>query len=169
MATNNLLVFLVDDDRAFARSIEHTIKSSIANVEFKVFSTGEECLEYLPECPDIIFLDYRLNSTYPKAMNGIKTLDKIRDTFPRAIVILMSVQTKLEIAINALKEGAFDYIIKDTTVNERIPVIIRNCMHSLSTSRKIKSKKNQIKAGIGIVIIAAVFIYLQFFKHLFSY
>ena len=73
---NKIKLFLVDDDALFLKSLEIDFLQH-ADFEIETFATGELCLANLSHNPDVIILDYYLDSVDKTAMNGIETLDKI--------------------------------------------------------------------------------------------
>jgi DNA-binding NarL/FixJ family response regulator len=72
---NKIMLFLVDDDALYLRALEIDFIQH-ADFEIKTFATGELCIENLNSLPDVIILDYQLDSILKSAMNGIETLDK---------------------------------------------------------------------------------------------
>src|SRR5437868_11668165 len=98
-AENKIKVFLVDDDALFLKSLEIEFVHS-ADFDVETYPTGELCIENLSKCPDVIILDYHLDGIIEGAMNGIKTLKKIKALHPDIPVIMLSQQDKIEIAIN---------------------------------------------------------------------
>jgi two-component system OmpR family response regulator len=95
----------------------------------KTFATGELCLKNLSQNPDIIILDYHLNSVNKNAINGLATLDRIKKTNPRIPVIILSSQDKIEVAVNCMKHQAFDYIVKSETAFLRLQKAITTIFH----------------------------------------
>lgn len=116
-------VFLVDDDALFLKSLEIEFMQS-ADFAVETYPTGELCIESLSHCPDVIILDYHLDGIIEGAMNGIKTLKKIKALYPDIPVIMLSAQDKIEIAINCMHSKAFDYVIKSETAFVRLQKII---------------------------------------------
>lgn len=109
-----LKFFIVDDDRFCANVYEQYLKNY--NYEdITYFSSGEECLDELYQKPDIIFLDHNMEE-----LNGFEVLIKIKRYDPNIYVIMVSAQESIETAINALKYGAFDYLVKDANVCEKM-------------------------------------------------
>ena len=97
METNKKsLVFLVDDDNVYLNTLEHNLsKNSPGNITFKKYMTGEQCLKELQQNPDIIILDYQLNSKDKTAMNGIEILKRIKSQNRDIQVIMLSGQDSL--------------------------------------------------------------------------
>ncbi|MFV8323768.1 response regulator [Flavobacterium sp. LB3P21] len=116
-------IFLVDDDALFLKSLEIEF---LENADFIVetYSTGELCIANINNNPDVVILDYQLDGIVENAMNGIETLDKIKDFNPEIPVIMLSSQDKIEVAINCMHHKAVDYVVKSETAFVRLQKII---------------------------------------------
>jgi two-component system OmpR family response regulator len=97
---------------------------------FESYATGELCVKNLFRKPDVIILDYHLDSVEKYAMNGIETLDKIKAFNPHIPVIMLSSQDKIDVAINCMHHKAFDYIVKSETAFMRLQKAINNFLHT---------------------------------------
>jgi len=102
-----LSIFLVEDNEMYALMIDHKLKN-LANYRLKTFSTAEECIKNLYQNPDIIFVDYML-----PGINGIEALKVIKETNKNTNVVLLSGQDDIQVALDATRYGAMDYIIKN--------------------------------------------------------
>lgn len=116
-------LFLVDDDALFLKSLEIAFLHQ-ADFDIETFDSGEQCLENLSHQPDVIILDYQLNGIDKNAINGIKTLDKIKEFNPNVPVIMLSSQDRIEVAVNCMHHKAFDYVVKSETAFVRLQKII---------------------------------------------
>jgi DNA-binding NtrC family response regulator len=123
-----ILLFLVDDDALFLKSLTIDFAQNTQSA-IKTFATGEQCLENLNQNPDIIILDYHLNSINKKAINGLETLDRIKAANSQIPVIILSSQDKIEVAVNCMKHQAFDYIVKSETAFIRLQKAITTIFH----------------------------------------
>src|SRR5436190_23935051 len=90
------------------------------------FNSGETALQGIYFEPDIIILDYHLDSINAEAMNGLQVLKKLKDHFPHVPVIFLSSQEKSEVAANTMKYGAYDYIVKNENAFHRLEIILNN-------------------------------------------
>jgi len=88
--------------------------------EVRLFTTGEECLKHLREQPDIIILDYNLNSVNKEAANGMKILDNIKKLNRDIQVIIFSSQEAYSVALQSINKGATQYVMKDESAFEKI-------------------------------------------------
>jgi two-component system, OmpR family, response regulator len=123
-----IMLFLVDDDALFLRSLEIEFAENTQSI-IKTFSTGELCLENLSQNPDVVILDYYLNSIDKNAINGLETLDRIKAANQRIPVVMLSSQDKIEVAVNCMKHQAYDYIVKSETAFIRLQKAITTIFH----------------------------------------
>jgi two-component system, OmpR family, response regulator len=121
-------LFMVDDDAVFLKSMEIEFLQ-LERFIVKFFETGEHCLENLSENPDAIILDYHLDGTDKGAMNGIETLKRIKIVNKDIPVIMLSSQDKIEVAVNCMHHGAFDYVVKSETAFTRLQKIVTTIFH----------------------------------------
>ena len=128
MKNDKIKLFLVDDDVLFLKSLEIDFLER-ADFSIETYATGELCLENLSHNPDIIVLDYFLDSIDRTAMNGIKTLDKIKAFNPEIPVVMLSSQDKIVVAIECMHHSAFDYVVKTETAFMRLQKIITTIFH----------------------------------------
>jgi DNA-binding NtrC family response regulator len=123
-----ILLFLVDDDALFLKSLEIEFADYTESI-IKSFPTGELCLKNISQNPDVIILDYHLNSIDKNAINGLETLDRIKAVDQTIPVVMLSSQDKIEVAVNCMKHQAFDYIVKSETAFIRLQKAITTIFH----------------------------------------
>ena len=117
---NQFKFFIVDDDVFFAKMYEQYLKNLNYN-DIRYFDNGNDCLTNLNENPDIIFLDHNMDD-----MTGFEVLKKIKRYNPNIYVVMISGQENIKTAVDALKYGAFDYVVKDSNVCDKLTQIISN-------------------------------------------
>ncbi|MBN1842831.1 MAG: response regulator [Deltaproteobacteria bacterium] len=99
-------VLLVDDEKDFVEMLALRL-SEVGERVLSSFS-GKECLETLEkEDVDVVILDIKM-----PGMGGIETLKEIKRRFPLVEVILLTGHGTTQTAIEGLKLGAFDYLLK---------------------------------------------------------
>lgn len=125
---NKIKIFLVDDDAIFLKLLEIEF---LENADFNIvtFQKGEHCIENLALNPDVIILDYHLDGIDKSAMNGLATMDIIKEQKPDIPVIILSSQDKIDVAINCMHHKAFDYVVKSETAFLRLQKIISTIFH----------------------------------------
>ncbi|MDD5347944.1 MAG: response regulator [Candidatus Omnitrophica bacterium] len=105
MAREKILV--VDDDEAVREFLARFLRQKGFQT-VSVARSGEEALLLLEREPrDLVFLDIKM-----PGLSGIKVLRKIKTLYPETSVIMITAFAQKEIAEEALKEGAYDYITK---------------------------------------------------------
>jgi DNA-binding NtrC family response regulator len=130
-------LFLVDDDTVFLKSLEIEFKHN-GDFDIETFETGELCLASLPHKPDVIILDFLLDGIVKNAMNGIETLDKIKEFNTEIPVIMLSAQDKIEVAISCMHHKAFDYVVKSETAFVRL----KKAIETIFKYQKIEKELN---------------------------
>ena len=115
-------VFVVDDDEMMAMALEDYLTRNTLH-EIHLFTTGEECIRNLRLQPDVIVLDYNLNSVQKEAANGMKILEAIKKLNKQIPVILFSSQDAYSVALQSINKGATQYVIKDESAFEKIAAI----------------------------------------------
>src|SRR4030042_733753 len=99
-------ILVVDDEPILRESLEVALKTS--GYEVMTAHTGEEGLErFKKENPDLILLDHWL-----PGINGDEVLRRIKERDPEIPIIVMTAQGSIEMAVNLMKMGAFDYLGK---------------------------------------------------------
>ena len=133
---DSILIFLVDDNELYLKSLEHKFKMN-PDLTVKTFLSGEECVANISMMPDIIVLDYFLDSSQTGAMDGFKTLLKIKAVSPGTNVIIVSSQESTEVAVNCIKYGAFDYIVKNDKAFCRLKQTIKKIFSIVSVEKEL--------------------------------
>lgn len=115
-------IFIVDDDDMMAMALEDHLTRNTLH-EIHVFTTGEECIRHLRMQPDVIILDYNLNSVQKEAANGMAILDAIKKLNRDIPVVLFSSQDAYSVALQSINKGATQYVIKDEKAFDNIVAI----------------------------------------------
>ena len=111
-------IFLVDDDPFCRQLMEHAIRG-LGFDDVHTFDNGAACLDALTDEPDIIFLDQMMGS-----VSGTDALKAIKRFNPDTYVVLVSGQQQVQVAVDSLKFGAFDYVVKDEQLTERLATVL---------------------------------------------
>jgi len=117
-------IFVVDDDLMLTEALTDYLTRK-AQHQIKTFHTGEECMNHLSEKPDVVILDYFLNSVEKDAANGMEVLQTIKKHYPGIHIIMLSSQERIGIAMQTIQKGAEQYVIKDEDAFEKIASLIR--------------------------------------------
>lgn len=112
-------IFVVEDNVLYAQVLKKQLEND--HFQVKVFHTGKDCIVRLNENPDVITLDYTLPD-----MTGHDVLKEIQQKLPNTHVIVISAQENINTAIELMKSGAYDYIMKAPDTREKLSNIIKN-------------------------------------------
>jgi two-component system OmpR family response regulator len=116
-------IFIADDDILISESLKDYLTKTIPH-EVQSFNTGEELLKHLSESPDVVILDYHLNSSQKDAANGMEILNAIKKNYSETHVIMLSSQERYGVAMQTLQNGAEHYVIKDEHAFEKISKMV---------------------------------------------
>jgi len=117
-------IFIVDDDVMLATMLADHLRTTFTH-RVEVFHTGEECLARLSEHPDLVILDYHLNTVVQDAADGLRILEKIKKLDRRVHVIMLSSQTQYGIALQTVQKGAEQYVVKGKDQFDQIDRIVQ--------------------------------------------
>jgi len=128
MQTQNPRILLVEDDLIQAKLVKRVLDKSTMQYFFTHVSSGEECLDLINKKNefDIILLDYSLPE-----MDGLNVLRSLKKMSPDLPVIVITAHGSEDIAVQIMKEGAYDYVIKKDNYVERIPYVIKENLQRL--------------------------------------
>ncbi|MDX2003598.1 MAG: response regulator [Chitinophagales bacterium] len=157
MSKKSHSVFLVDDDPMQIQMLKDHLNDKLA-VNITTFSTGEDCLSNLDKNPDIVVLDYHLNSVQKEAKNGLEILRTIKSRNPSTEVIILSGQDKIEVAVETMNNGAFDYVVKNESAFVRVENKIKNIYKNFKLQDNNKMLKTSLYFVMGVIVILTIII-----------
>ena len=133
------LVFIVDDEESILKLLSHWIKNQW-NYKIKSFNRGMNLLNSISEDPDLILLDIMLPD-----INGNEILQKIKQMNKNLPVIMLSAQGSIEVALESIRLGAFDYFPKPIDKN-RLEPAIRNAIKNYDLEREVVKLRDNLKS-----------------------
>lgn len=155
-SVKNYLIFIVEDNKILNRlTTEHLKKNGCTNV--RSFFSGEECLDSLKkgEIPDIVVQDYNM-----PGINGIDVLKIVKKKYPKTQFIFLTTNDDIEIAVNTIKYGAFDYIVKDNMSMEKLVYKI----DTLSEFFQLQKTNTQVGwLKIAFIVVTSLVVILAFY------
>jgi two-component system response regulator AtoC len=132
MENRQFKVFVLEDDEWYNNFLVHTISLN-PDYEVKGFTDVNEFMKALPSNPDVVTLDFKLGK-----ITGDEVLKKIKAYNDSLPVIIISEQENIETAVELLKGGAFDYMVKSNDIRNRL-------LHSIQMIRKESSLNMRIE------------------------
>lgn len=134
---DKMTIMIVDDEKIVRESLFHWFTKVGHTVEKA--SSGFEALEKLEKNPfDLLFVDIRMPE-----MNGIELLEKVKAEYPETIVIIITAYASIETAVNAMKLGASDYLLKPFR-----PDYLSLVMEKVTQQLKLSSEYNYLKGRL---------------------
>ncbi len=107
------LVLLVDDEVPFVETMTKRLKKRdlVVNVAY----SGQEALDILDKHrnTDVVILDVKM-----PGMDGIETLEKLKKSYPLTEVVMLTGHATVESAIEGMKKGAYDYLMKPCDIDQ---------------------------------------------------
>jgi DNA-binding NtrC family response regulator len=131
---------VIEDDQLFNRLIVGFL-DECSEMEVVPFFNGADFLDRLSDNPEVVTLDLGLPDG-----SGADILRKIKQSNPETEVIIISGQNDLKLAVQLLKEGAYDYIAKDENVRERLI----NCLLHIKGQHQLQEELQQLKSEISV-------------------
>lgn len=130
-------ILLVDDDAAFRHVMGGELKR--CGLDVTAVGTGEDAIGRVRESePDVVLLDLRL-----PAMNGMEVLKVLRESNPAVEVIMLTGHGSIDTAIEAVRAGAFDYVLKPCALDE-LQIRIQRAMECKS----LRQRANLLERGL---------------------
>src|SRR5437868_3090794 len=128
-------ILIVDDERSIRQLLEIFLKKEGFNVTSA--SSGTEGLAQVKTFEfDLIISDIKM-----AGMSGIQLLKELRTTGFNGQIILLTAFASAETAIQALKMGAFDYILKTENFMEELKLVVQNALES----RRLREENTYLK------------------------
>lgn len=130
-------LLVVDDDA----SVRHHLGFNLGKIGYEVSSasTGEEALEAIAHrSADLVLLDLEL-----AGMSGIETLRRLRLARPETRVIVLTGQASVERAVEAMRGGAHDFLVKPLDA-ERVEFAVRNALEIGSLTREVAHLRREL-------------------------
>ena len=132
------LIFVVEDDSWYADLLEYNLKLNPDYVVEK-FTNAEDCIKNLYKLPIAITLDFSL-----PGCTGGEALERIKKSNPSIPVIMISGQEDITTAIDLLKVGAYDYIVKNDDAPKRLWRALTNIQENVELRKENTTLKEAV-------------------------
>ncbi len=139
-----LNIFVVDDDPDYGELIRYHLKRH-ADVNVRLFTTGEEVVAHLEEGTDLVLCDVVM-----PGQGGLETLRQITERRPGLPVVMVSAQTAVSVALEAMKLGAYDYVTKGHDDTVKLQAIVAHVAERLRLTRELATLRERLPAMRGL-------------------
>ena len=135
---SNKIIYIVDDEQSISKLLSFWVKDKWGyNAE--VFSNSESMLKRINAKPDLILLDIML-----PGLDGIETLKRIRQMDENLPVIMLSAQGSIEVAVESLRYGAYDYFSKPID-QQKLELAIKNAIKNYDLQKELQNLKENVR------------------------
>ncbi|OEU53748.1 MAG: hypothetical protein BA861_03880 [Desulfobacterales bacterium S3730MH5] len=131
------LIFVVDDDASTRRLLRHWLEKEGYRV--LDFESGEECLRMMDREPSAICLDIVMHG-----MDGIEVLKRIKKINSDVPVIMITAEDTVDTAVEAMREGAYDYMVKPTD-KVRFKTTVKRSLENYALIAEVKRIRRELK------------------------
>ncbi|MFD3000935.1 sigma-54-dependent transcriptional regulator [Pontibacter toksunensis] len=152
--TNNKLrtkIFVLEDDLWYSQFLSYHLSLDETH-EVVTFGSVNEFLHNLTNAPDIVTLDYHL-----PGYDGEMILNRILELSPNTYTIVISGQEDISKAVNTIKQGAYDYIVKNEHTKERLWSIVEKVKEHITLKNEIEALRKEVyqKQEMGKEIVGS--------------
>ena len=145
-------ILIVDDEKDIRELISEILIDE--GYSTRLAGNSEECLGQVSEAlPSLLILDIWLKDSN---MDGIDILKKVKIDFPHVPVVIISGHGNIEIAVSAIKQGAYDFIEKPFNI-EQLLVVVRRAMETSTLRRENEELKSKDKMSLELVGESLIF------------
>ena len=140
MKKTNASILVIDDQEDILFASKMLLKKHFENIF--TLNNPKNVVDLLAKnAIDVVLLDMNYRIGFEDGREGLYLLKEIKTLSPKTVVILMTAFGKVETAVEGLKAGAFDYILKPWE-NEKLLSVVKN---AVDKSRKEQKKSNDIE------------------------
>ncbi|MEI8059272.1 MAG: response regulator [Ferruginibacter sp.] len=125
------IVYIVDDNPIWVNTLTEVLYN-LGCSNIIAFTNGTDCINNLYQNPALVFLDYHLID-----MDGIEVLQTIKHYSSETAVVFFTDNNKMSVAVNAMKNGSFDYLIKSNISNKGLLPVVKNIAEQIFMSAAI--------------------------------
>lgn len=132
------LIFIVDDEPSIRKLLTHWVQNQW-KYNVVAFENGLDMLKELSQNPSLVLLDIMLPDS-----NGVELISKIKSHDPNLPIIMLSAQGSIEVALESIRQGAFDYFPKPIDSN-RLEPAIKNAISNYELHKRVEELEDNLQ------------------------
>ena len=141
-------LFVVDDDLGLARLIERALKR--AGYSTASANSGRDALAWLSEHqPSLLLLDLKLQD-----LDGAELIDQLESAKRSVPFIVITGQGDERVAVEMMKRGALDYVVKDAQFLELVPTIVQRALAQIERDRRLAVAEEALRSSEAMLTTA---------------
>ncbi len=137
-------IFIVEDDPWYGQFMTYQLSSN-PDHDVVLYSCAKDILDNLHKQPDLVYMDFGLPD-----MDGDKLLKEMLKRVPDLPVVIVSGQEDISVAVNLLKAGARDYIVKNDHTRDLLWRSANNVKENYSLRREVADLKEQLEERFSL-------------------
>ncbi len=138
MTEKPFTIFVVEDNEWFNKLLVHQLSLN-PDYQVKGFHTAKDFLKHLEENPNVVTLDYRLPDG-----TGAEVMKRIKDFNSNIEVIIISEQDNITTVVDLLRKGAYDYLVKETDIRDRLLSTVNNIRKNVNLKTRISDLEKEV-------------------------
>lgn len=132
---SNIRILIVDDDEGLGILMAEALRAEGYHVDTAL--SGRAALRFLEkETPDLMLLDLKLND-----VDAPDLLEKLQRAETRVPFIVVTGQGDERVAVEVMKRGALDYVMKDTAMLDLLPAVVKRALEALARERALQAAR----------------------------
>ena len=139
----NLKVAVVDDDAEMGRVVSDLLGEEGYRVT-QYLSAADALVKFKTDLPHILITDHKM-----KDIDGLMFLRKVQSDYPSVVSIMMTAFGSIETAIEAMKSGAYHYIVKPFK-NEELSLLVKRAADKVSIKQENTLLKKELNKGFSL-------------------
>ncbi|RZK17349.1 MAG: sigma-54-dependent Fis family transcriptional regulator [Hymenobacter sp.] len=132
-------IFIVEDDPWYGQLLHYHLSLNPEDT-VQLWTSGQECLDNMHLRPDVVTIDFSLPD-----ISGDKLLTRLRQRWPEVPVIIISAQSKITTAVQLLKAGAAEYLVKDDNTKDLLWNAIQKLRETSALREQVKRLEDQLQ------------------------
>jgi len=132
-------IFIVEDDPWYGQLLHYHLSLNPEDT-VQLWASGQECLDNMHLQPDVVTIDFSLPD-----ISGDKLLARLRQRWPEVPVIVISAQSKIATAVQLLKAGAAEYLVKDDNTKDLLWNAIQKLRETSALREQVKRLEDQLQ------------------------
>lgn len=158
---SDIKIYIVDDEEYYLNLMKINL-NKFGYTDVEMFTSGEECLIKIEiDKPTCVILDFLIKT----GTNGDGILKNIKQKYPNIEVIILSGQEDITIATDIMKNGAYDYIVKDKMTVFNLNNTLTSILDMKISENKLDKSKNKfIYLITSVWIIGIISLIYMFIK-----
>lgn len=131
-------IFVVEDNEWYNKLLVHNLSLN-PDFQVKSFFNGKDLLDALHEQPNVVTIDYRLPDT-----NGEALLEKVKSINDSIEVVVISEQEDIKTAVDLLKAGAYDYLVKTKDIRDSLLNTVNHIRNNVGLKTRIEKLEKEV-------------------------